>query len=128
MAKKIFYNGIDVDEIAKMPLEKFVSILRSKEKRTMKRNSEKIKKFIQKISKKKEGIIKTKVREMIITPEMLNRQFKVYNGKEYVDVFVKPDMIGRRLGEFSIPIKKVVHHGPGVGATRGSRAVETAKT
>ena len=127
MAKKIFYNGIDVDEIAKMPLEQFVKILKSKEKRTMKRNSEKIKKFIKKLSKKKD-IIKTKVREMIILPEMLNRQFKVYNGKEYIDVFVKPEMIGRRLGEFSIPIKKVVHHGPGVGATRGSRAVETAKT
>lgn len=127
MAKKIFYNGIDVDEIAKMPLEQFVKILKSKEKRTMKRNSEKIKKFIKKLSKKKE-VIKTKVREMIILPEMLGRQFKVYNGKEYLDVFVKPEMIGRRLGEFSIPIKKVVHHGPGVGATRGSRAVETAKT
>ncbi len=127
MVKKIFYNGIDVDEIAKMPLEQFVKILKSKEKRTMKRNSEKIKKFIKKLSKKKE-VIKTKVREMIILPEMLGRQFKVYNGKEYLDVFVKPEMIGRRLGEFSIPIKKVVHHGPGVGATRGSRAVETAKT
>jgi ribosomal protein uS19 len=128
MAKKIFYNGIDVDEIIKMPLEKFITILRSKEKRTMKRNGEKIKKFIKRLEKAKEGIMKTKTREMIILPQMLNKQFKVYNGKEYVDVFVKPEMIGRRLGEFSIPIKKVVHHGPGVGATRGSRAVETAKT
>ncbi len=128
MAKKVFYNGVDVDEIAKMPLEQFVKLLKSKEKRTMKRNSEKIKKFIQKLLKKKDAVIKTKVREMVIIPQMLGRQFKVYNGKEYVDLMVKPEMIGRRLGEFSIPIKKVVHHGPGVGATRGSRAVETAKT
>jgi|YelNatPaOPRAMG01_1025707.scaffolds.fasta_scaffold09724_2 ribosomal protein uS19 len=127
MVKKIFYNGVDVDEIAKMTLEQFTLILKSKEKRTMKRKSEKIKKLLQKISKKT-GVVKTKVREMVITPSMLGRQFKVYNGKEYVDVTVKPEMIGRRLGEFSIPIKKVVHHGPGVGATRGSRAVETAKT
>lgn len=50
----------------------------------------------------------------------------VYNGKEYMPVEIKFDMIGSYLGEFSITYKHTKHSKTGKGATRSSKHV--AKT
>jgi ribosomal protein S19 len=47
----------------------------------------------------------------------------VFNGKEWINVIVTPEMIGKRLGDFSIAIKRVRHSAPGIGATRGSKHI-----
>lgn len=54
--------------------------------------------------------IKTWSRACVITPEMIGITFGVYNGKEFVSVYVTEDMVGHRLGEFS-PTRKFVRHG-----------------
>ena len=46
---------------------------------------------------------------------------RIYDGKEFKDVEIKPEMIGHFLGEFVITRKMPVHSGPGVGATRSSK-------
>ena len=61
---------------------------------------------------------------MPILPEMVGMRFKVHNGREYIDVVVIQEMLGRRLGEYSHTTKLVKHSGPGIGATRGSKSVE----
>jgi len=60
---------------------------------------------------------------MVILPEMVGAKIGVYNGKEFVPVVIKPEMIGHRLGEFALTCKKVEHSAPGVSATRGSKHI-----
>ncbi|KND48605.1 MAG: ribosomal protein S19 [Parcubacteria bacterium C7867-005] len=57
------------------------------------------------------GVIKTWARACQISPEMLGFTFGVHNGKDHIEVFVTEDMIGHRLGEFSLTRKFVKHGG-----------------
>lgn len=56
------------------------------------------------------GVIKTWSRRSQISPEMIGFTFGVHNGKTHVDVFVTEEMVGHRLGEFSLT-RKFVRHG-----------------
>ena len=38
----------------------------------------------------------------MIAPEMVGLTFAVHNGREFVPVFVTENMVGHKLGEFSI--------------------------
>ena len=67
--------------------------------------------------------IKTHVRDLIILPEMVGVKVMIHNGKEFVPVDIKPDMIGHYLGEFAITNKPVRHGTPGIGASRSSMYV-----
>jgi len=44
----------------------------------------------------------------------------VHNGKEFVPIDITIDMLGHRLGEFSVTRQKVKHGAAGIGATRSS--------
>lgn len=57
------------------------------------------------------GVIKTWARASQIAPEMVGFTFGVHNGKDHVEVFVTEDMVGHRLGEFSLTRKFVKHGG-----------------
>lgn len=52
-------------------------------------------------SGKKEPI-KTWARSSQIPPEFVGYTFSVHNGKVFKDVFITEDMVGHRLGEFSL--------------------------
>ena len=54
--------------------------------------------------------IKTWSRACVISPEMLGVTFGVHNGKEFVPVFITEEMVGHRLGEFSLT-RKFIRHG-----------------
>ena len=63
------------------------------------------KKLLKKIEGKKPkevGSIKTWARVSQIHPDMIGFTFSVHNGKDFKDVFVTEDMVGHRLGEFSM--------------------------
>ncbi len=47
-------------------------------------------------------IIKTWARRCTIVPEFVGRTFDVHNGKGFAKVFVTEDMVGHKLGEFSL--------------------------
>ena len=51
---------------------------------------------------------------------MVGAVVAVYNGKEFLPVEVKFNMIGQYLGEFAMSYKPTRHGKPGVGATKGS--------
>lgn len=57
------------------------------------------------------GVIKTWSRACVIAPEMVGFTFGVHNGKDHIEVFVTEDMVGHRLGEFSLTRKFVKHGG-----------------
>mmetsp|Transcript_119162 Transcript_119162/g.289344 ORF Transcript_119162/g.289344 Transcript_119162/m.289344 type:complete len:146 (-) Transcript_119162:72-509(-) len=67
--------------------------------------------------------IKTHLRNYIVLPEMVSSMVGVYNGYHYVQVEIKPEMIGHYLGEFSITYRPVRHGRPGIGSTNSSRFI-----
>jgi small subunit ribosomal protein S19 len=56
------------------------------------------------------GVIRTWARRSQIAPEMVGFKFGVHNGKTHIEVLVSEDMVGHRLGEFSLT-KKFLRHG-----------------
>ena len=46
--------------------------------------------------------IKTWARACTIVPEFVGHTFQVHNGRAFLDVFVTEDMVGHKLGEFSL--------------------------
>lgn len=67
------------------------------------------------------GLIKTWSRACQISPEMIGFTFGVHNGKDHVPVLVTEEMVGHRLGEFSLTRKFVKHGG------KMQKEMETAK-
>lgn len=71
-------------------------------------------KLFKKLSKIKIGDktpIKTWSRDSIITPEMVGFVFAVHNGKDFIEVETREEMVGHHLGEFSITRKFFKHGG-----------------
>jgi small subunit ribosomal protein S19 len=50
----------------------------------------------------KRTAIKTWRRSCTVVPEFVGLTFAVHNGKTFVEVFVTEEMVGHKLGEFSI--------------------------
>ena len=46
--------------------------------------------------------IKTWSRRSTITPDFVGHTFNVHNGKTFIPVFVTENMVGHKLGEFSL--------------------------
>lgn len=121
---KFTYKGKSGEEIEKLSIEEFSELLTSRARRSLKRGlPESHKKLMVQIRKNPGKFHKTHCREMVITPEMLNKKIGVYNGKEYVVLDIKDYMLGHRLGEFAMTRKKVGHSAPGFGATKSSKFV-----
>lgn len=70
-------------------------------------------KLLKKISNVKpdgKTVIKTWARGSEIAPEMVGHIFGVHNGRHFIEVRVSEDMVGHRLGEFSLT-RKFLRHG-----------------
>lgn len=70
-------------------------------------------KLMKKVGRLKAGdktIIKTWSRDSTIVPDMIGFTFGVHNGRIHVPVFVTEEMVGHKLGEFSLT-KKFTRHG-----------------
>ncbi len=63
-------------------------------------------KLFRKVMKAKEtgdrSPIKTWARDCTIVPEFIGHTFSVHNGKTFNNVFITEDMVGHKLGEFSL--------------------------
>jgi len=130
MARKETFRGLDEEQLRNLSPDEFLPLLCSRERRAMKRMNQNpaFKKLVDKVRRlKKEGKlgkpIKTTVREAVILPEWLGLRFAVHNGKEYKPVTITVYSLGKRLGDFSHTSYRVLHSGPGVGATRGSKFI-----
>ena len=53
----------------------------------------------------KKAVIKTWSRRSTIYPDFIGHTFAVHNGKEFIPVYVTEDMVGHKLGEFSMTRK-----------------------
>ncbi|MBI3859743.1 MAG: 30S ribosomal protein S19 [Thaumarchaeota archaeon] len=125
MPKEFRYRGHTLDELNSMSTESVVALFPSRTRRTLSRSvSEEKRKVLEDARAikegKLEGQIKTHARDMVVLPAMVGLTIGVHNGREFVSLEVKAEMIGRYLGEFVITNKKVVHGTPGIGASRSS--------
>lgn len=72
-------------------------------------------KLLQKVLKAKTNNdrkpIKTWARACTITPAMVGVTFAVHNGRDFLPVLVDENMVGHKLGEFSLTRKFIVHGG-----------------
>ena len=55
--------------------------------------------------------IKTWSRSSMITPDMVGLTIAVHNGRQHIPVFIREDMVGQKLGEFSMTRTFKVHSG-----------------
>lgn len=122
MVRKFYFRGKTIDELKAMPLDQFMAFVDSRARRYLKRLPSDYRKLLAKV--KKVGTakpIRTRVREAVILPQWVGATFAVHNGKEYKQFAIAPEMVGRRLGDFAHTTSRVLHSGPGIGATRGSK-------
>ena len=129
MAKKIFtYRGKTLEELKALSIADFAKLLPSRERRTLERGfTESQKRFLEKVKKIQEGKrkkpVKTHCRDMVILPNMVGLTIHIHQGKTFIMVLILEDMVGHRLGEFTLTRNRVQHSAPGIGATRSSASV-----
>jgi small subunit ribosomal protein S19 len=123
MAKKEFtFKGKTLEELKALSREEFITLLDSRSRRSLKRGyPEETKKAEEKILSKDR--VKTHSRELVVVPGMVGKTVLVHNGKQFVEIRITEEMLGHRLGEFSLTRNTVKHSSPGVGATRSSGAL-----
>ena len=132
MSRKIFkYRGYTLEELQEMSLDEVIKLLPSRQRRSLKRGflprQEKVLAKMEKVDIENNNgrpeVIKTHCRDLIVLPNMVGYTFGIYNGREFVEVTIKPEMIGCYFGEFAQTRSRVQHGDPGMGATRSSMFV-----
>src|SRR5215218_10115793 len=80
-------------------------------------------------------VIKTWSRRSTVLPEFVGLTFAVHNGKKFVPVYVTENMVGHKLGEFSLTRtfhghtpgdKKAESSGAGGGAAKAAGATSAS--
>jgi small subunit ribosomal protein S19 len=122
--KEFTYRGYTLDEMKAMTLQEIVELLPARARRTYTRGlDERQQRFVERLRADgwQERALRTHCRNVPILPDFVGKKVAVYNGREFVAVEIKPEMIGHYLGEFALTRTPVQHSGPGVGATRSSK-------
>ncbi|MFH1786357.1 MAG: 30S ribosomal protein S19 [archaeon] len=122
MAKEFTYRGKTLAELQSMDISEFAKLADSRARRRLLAMPEVDKKLLRKIRKASKPV-RTHLRDMVVVPEMVGKVLMIYNGKSFERVDIQPDMVGHRLGEFSMTRPRVKHSAPGIGATRSSKYV-----
>ena len=69
-------------------------------------------KKIQKLNaENKKEVVKTWSRRSTIFPEFIGHTIAVHNGREFIPVYITEEMVGHKLGEFSLTRKFTGHAG-----------------
>ena len=129
--KEFTYRGYTMEELSQMELwpsegseNSIIELLPSRARRSIGRGmSVENEHFLDRVRRNSSKTVRTHRRDMPILPEFVGRRIAIHNGQNFVELDVKPEMIGHYLGEFALTRKGVAHSGPGVGATRSSKHV-----
>lgn len=130
MAKIEKYRGKTRKELEEMTLEETMALITSRARRALRRAAGKnfrYKKLMKKVAdvkaKNPGKVIKTHQRDAVILPSWIGMTFGIYDGKAFKNIAITMDKVGYRLGDFAHSTGRVLHSGPGVGATRGSKFI-----
>ena len=120
------FCGLGIDQLKALSVKELASYLPARSRRSLLRHPEVVERFLksaeEKISRKKK--IRTHLRDLVVVPRMVGMNIQIYNGKSFEQMQIEIEMIGHRLGEFSLTRQKVNHSAAGIGATRGSKAAK----
>ncbi|MFH0807995.1 MAG: ribosomal protein S19 family protein [archaeon] len=110
-SKDKFFRGKNVEELKSFDTREFAKLVCSRERRTILRNYDVIENFVKRMDIKvaKGKMMKTHDRTIVIVPRMLDKTIGVYNGKEFMKILITSEMLGHRLGEFSMT-RKIAKH------------------
>ncbi|MCA9485226.1 MAG: ribosomal protein S19 family protein [Nanoarchaeota archaeon] len=122
--KEQLFRGKTIAELKALDVRESAKFVDARSRRSILRGFDTIEKFLKRCEKKvgKNKKIKTHLRDLVIVPKFVGLTISVYNGKLFQDVLITHEMIGHRLGEFSLTRTKAKHTSMGVGATKSSRA------
>ena len=133
MARKVFkYKGYTLEELQEMSLEEVMKLYPARQRRSLKRGflprQQKVLDKMRKLNREgtKDGrpvVVRTHCRDMIVLPEMVGTTFGIYDGHNFVEVKITPEMLGHYFGEYAPTRQRVQHGDPGMGATRSSMFV-----
>lgn len=126
-AKKEFtYRGKTLPELQKLGIDEMLTLLPSRSRRSYARGLQpEERKFLERFDQVEAGkkVHRTHYRHIPVLPRMVEHNIAVYDGREFREFTVQPEMIGHRLGEFANTTRQCKHSGVGVGATRSSKHV-----
>lgn len=119
------YRGKSIEDLKKLDTREFAKLAKSRQRRALMRNFNVIESFIQQCEKRKlkNKAIRTHNRDMVIVPYFAGLTINIHNGKEFVPVKITEEMLGHRLGEFTLTRKPVKHGAAGIGATKSSSSL-----
>ena len=122
--KEQLFRGETLENLKSLGVRESAKFLKSRCRRAILRNYDKIEKFVkhcetQKAHNKK---IKTHLRDTVIVPQLVGYTISIHNGQHFQEVPITIEMIGHRLGEFAMTRGKVSHGSAGIGATKSSKA------
>jgi small subunit ribosomal protein S19 len=131
MARIEKYRGLNKDELSALSIDDSLPLLTSRARRAIKRAMEgknaNLKKFIKSVEAAKKAKaakpIRTHMRDAPILPSWIGMKFAIHDGKVFKEVEITLDKLGYRLGDFAHSTGRVLHSGPGIGATRGSKFI-----
>ena len=129
--KEFTYRGFSMEDLSQMELwpsegspNSIIQLLPSRARRSIGRGlSVENEHFLERMRRNTASTVRTHRRDMPILPEFVGRRIAIHNGQNFVEIDIRPEMIGHYLGEFELTRKGVAHSGPGVGATRSSKHV-----
>merc|ERR1711948_218095 len=121
--RKYTFRGLELDDLLKLPTDALYDLFRSRIRRKLNRSKGFKGKYLKLLTKlrnskknlqpgEKPPMVKTHLRNCVVTPEMIGSIVGVYTGKEYKPVEVKFDMIGKYLGEFAMTYNPTLHNRP----------------
>lgn len=125
-SKDVFYRGKNLEELKKLDVREVAKYLPSRSRRSVLRKFDVVEKFIKRCesSQAQKKKIRTHLRDIVVMPRLVGMTIGIYNGKTFNDIIITHEMIGHRLGEFSLTRKKVQHGAAGIGSTKGSKALK----
>jgi len=121
--RKYTFRGLELDDLLKLNEGGLFQLFRSRIRRKLNRSKGfkgKYLKLQEKLRNSKKNLqpgekppmVKTHLRNCIVTPEMIGSIVGVYTGKEYKPVEVKFDMIGTYMGEYAMTYNPTLHNRP----------------
>ena len=128
--RKFTFRGVDLDNLLDLPTDELVKLFHARARRRFQRGlKRKPLALIKRLRKAKRDAapgekpapVRTHLRSMLVLPEMIGSIVGVYNGKAFITVEIKPEMVGHYLAEFSITYKPVKHGRPGLNASGSAR-------
>ena len=116
-------KGHTLPELQSMNMEQLAKVLGARARRSIRRGfNDDQRTFLEKIRAfPRDRPLRTHCRDVLIFPDHVGHRVAIFNGKEFKEIEVRPEMIGHYYGEFSLTRRFEKHSGPGVGATRSSK-------